>query len=92
MHALSERGLVPSMQILQHIGVSPLVVEWEQRYIWHGMQQGWKLLNVETMDGDLVARVRASPLDFLQVPFEMLVQQHFFSAHGLVAFLHKWYQ
>jgi hypothetical protein len=92
VHALSEKGLMPSMQILQNVEVSPLVVEWEQRYIWHGIQQGWKLLNVETMDAGLVARVKASCFDFLQVPFEMLVPQHFFSSHGLVAFLHKWYQ
>jgi hypothetical protein len=90
MHALSEKGLAPSMQILQTVKVSPLVVEWEQRYIWHGIQQGWKLLNVETMDAELVARVKASPFDFLQVPFDLLVQRHFFSSYGLVAFLHQW--
>ncbi|MBA2681297.1 MAG: hypothetical protein H0U76_23215 [Ktedonobacteraceae bacterium] len=91
IHALSEKGLTPSMQILQTVDVSPLVVEWEQRYIWHGMQHGWKLLNVEVMDAGLVARVKASPFDFLQVPCELLMQQHFFSSHGLVAFLHQWY-
>lgn len=79
------------MQILQNVEISPLVLEWEQRYIWHGIQQGWKLLNVEAMDAGLVARVKASPFEFLIVPFEMLVQQHFFSPYGLVAFLHKWY-
>jgi hypothetical protein len=92
IHALFEKGLTPSMQILQNVAVSPLVVEWEQRFIWHGIQQGWKLLNVETMDVGLLARVKASPFDFLQVPFEMLVQQRFFSSYGLIAFLHKWYQ
>ncbi len=92
MHTLSEKGLKPFMQILQNVEVSPLVVEWEQRYIWHGIQQGWKLLNVETMDAGLVVRVKASSFDFLTVPFERLVQQHFFSSQGLVAFLHEWYQ
>jgi hypothetical protein len=92
MHALSEKGVTPSMQILQTVEVSPFVVEWEQRYIWHGIQQGWKLLNMETMDTRLVARVKASLLDFLQVPFEILVQQCFFSSYGLEAFLHRWYQ
>ncbi|HYU73755.1 MAG TPA: hypothetical protein VEL31_13835, partial [Ktedonobacteraceae bacterium] len=92
MHALSEKGLTPSMQILQNVEVSSLVVEWEQRFIWHGMQRGWKLLNGETMDEKLVARVKAACFDFLQVPFELLVQQHFFSSHGLAAFLHKWHQ
>ena len=91
MYALSEKGLAPSMQILQMVEVSPLVVEWEQRYIWHGIQWEWKLLNVETMDAGLVARVKAAPFDFLEVPFETLVQQRFFPSHGLVAFLHQWY-
>jgi hypothetical protein len=92
MYALSEKGLTSSMQILQNVKVSPLVVEWEQRYIWHGIQQGWNLLNVETRDARLVDHVKASSFDFLTVPFELLVQQHFFSSHGLVAFLHEWYQ
>jgi hypothetical protein len=92
MYDLSEKGLMPSMQILQNVNVSPLVVEWEQRSIWHGIQQGWKLLNGETMDETLVARAKALRLDFLQAPFELLVQQHFFSSRGLAAFLHKWHQ
>ena len=75
------------MHILHSVAVSPLVVEWEQRYIWHGMQQGWRLLNAQTMDEGLVARVNAARFDFLQVPFEILVQQHFFSRNGLEAFL-----
>jgi hypothetical protein len=92
MHALAEKGLMPSMRILQRVEISPLVVEWEQRSIWHGIQQGWKLLNGEAMDEELVARVKASRLDFLYAPFELLMQQHFFSSYGLVAFLRKWYQ
>jgi hypothetical protein len=91
VHALSEKGLIPSMQILQTVDVSPLVVEWEQRYIWHGMQQGWRLLNVETMDEGLVARARDSSLNFLQASFEQLVQQGFFLSCELVAFLRKWF-
>jgi hypothetical protein len=92
MYALAERGLAPSMQILQQIEISPLVVEWEQRFIWHGIQQGWKLLNVEHMDEALIARINASRLDFLQAPFEQLVQQDFFSSRGLAAFLRIWHQ
>lgn len=88
MYALSEKGLEPSMCILQTVDASPLVVEWELRYIWHGIQQGWRLLNVETMDERLVARVKESRFNFLEIPFEVLVQQHFFSPSGLVAFLH----
>ena len=92
MQALVEQGLEPSMQILHHVGISPLVLEWEQRFIWHGIQQGWRLLNWETMDEELVARVKATQLDFLLAPFELLVQQHFFAAHELAAFLRAWYQ
>lgn len=92
MHTLLEKGLTPSMQILHTVEVSSLVVEWEQRFIWHGIQQGWDLLNGEAMDEALVARVRASSLDFLQAPFELLVHQGFFSSHGLAAFLQKWHQ
>jgi len=88
IYALTDKGLKPSMQILQTIERSPLVVEWEQRSIWHGIQQGWNLLNGEMMDEGLVARVKASPLDFLMAPFEILVQQHFFSSYELTAFLH----
>lgn len=90
MYALVKKGLEPSMRILQTIERSPLVVEWEQRFIWHGIQQKWRLLNVETMDDGLTARIRASSLNFLQVSFEQLVQQGFFSTRGLVAFLHTW--
>ncbi|MBV9709558.1 MAG: hypothetical protein JO011_01440 [Ktedonobacteraceae bacterium] len=92
IQALADRGLKPSMQILQTIETSPLVIEWEQRYIWHGIQQGWQLLNVETMDQELVARIKASSLDFLVAPFELLVQEHFFSSHELPAFLRYWHQ
>ena len=92
IYALSEKGLMPSMRILQTVEISPLVVEWEQRFIWHGIQQGWRLLNSEMMNEELVARVNRSCFDFLQVPFERLVQQHFFSSYGLAAFLHLWHQ
>jgi hypothetical protein len=87
---LFDRGLQPSMQILRSVEVSARVVEWEQRYIWHGIQQGWELLNVEAVDEELVARIKTSFIDFLKVPLETLVQQRFFSAQGLVAFLHQW--
>ena len=92
MQALAEKALTPSMEILHSVEVAPLVLEWEQRFIFHGIQQGWHLLNWETMDKELVAHVRTSSVDFFTVPFEVLVQQRFFSSYGLIAFLHKWYQ
>lgn len=92
IYALAEKKLAPSMRILHHVEVSPLVVEWEMRFIWHGIQQGWKLLNGESMDEALVARINASRLDFLLAPFELLAQQQFFSSYGLAAFIHRWHQ
>lgn len=92
MHTLAQQGLAPSMQVLHPVEVSPLVLAWERRYILHGLQQGWPLLNNEMMDAELVARVKASSNDFLQAPFQLLVQQHFFAVHGLEAFLHQWSQ
>lgn len=90
IRSLSLSGLQPSMRILRPIEASALVIEWEQRYIYHGIQQGWKLLNREVNDEILVARAKASRLDFLAAPFEILVQQCFFSPYGLVAFLRLW--
>ena len=57
---------------------------------WHAA--GMETPQWETMDETLVARAQAARFDFLQVPFEVLVQQQFFPSHGLAAFLHKWHQ
>jgi hypothetical protein len=92
VQSLAEKNLTPSMQILQPVATAPLVLEWEQRFILHGIQQGWKLLNHETMQQDLVARIKTTCIDFCTAPFEQLVQQHFFPPHGLLAFLHEWYR
>ncbi len=80
------------MKILQPVEAAPLVLEWEQRFIFHGIQQGWNLLNHETMEKELVTRIKTSFVDFFAAPFELLVQQNFFSPHGLLAFLHEWYR
>lgn len=90
MQALAEKALTPSMEILHSVETAPLVLEWEQRFIFHGLQQGWNLLNWETMDTELVTHARASSIDFFTIPFEVLVQQRFFSPYGLIAFLHRW--
>lgn len=91
IQALAENGQKPTMRILYPVAISPLVIEWELRYILHGIQQGWPLLNSETMDKELVNRICVSSLHFLEAPFEKLLQHHFFSRYGLAAFLHKWY-
>jgi hypothetical protein len=91
MQALAEKALTPSMEILHSVEIAPLVLEWEQRFIFHGIQQGWNLLNWETMDNELVTHVRTSSVNFFTTPFEVLAQQRFFSPYGLVAFLHRWW-
>ena len=92
MQVLAEKALTPSMKILHAVEIAPLVLEWEKRFIFHGIQHGWNLLNWETMDKELVTHVRASSVDFFTVPFEVLVQRRFFSPYELVAFLHRWCQ
>jgi hypothetical protein len=92
IQALHSKGLEPVMKILQTVELSPLVVEWEQRYIWNGLRRGWGLLNVEAMDEALGARVKAAQVDFLTASFETLVEQGFFTAYGIEAFLHAYAQ
>ncbi len=73
------------------IEIAPRVVEWEYRYIYHFIQSGCRLLNYETMDESLVARIRMTSLDFLTASFEELAAQQFFSARSLEAFVRAWY-
>lgn len=88
---LSDRGLKPTMTILKTVEMAPLVVEWERRYICHGIQQGWPLLNIETTDAGFVARIQATSVDFIHAPFETLVEQSIFTSNGLEAFVRAWY-
>ncbi|QBD77803.1 hypothetical protein EPA93_18110 [Ktedonosporobacter rubrisoli] len=92
IQTLAERGLKPCMRIIRSVEVSPYVAEWEQRYIWYGIQQGWNLLNCEAANEALVARIKNAHLDFLNAPFETLVQQNFFPAYGFAYFLRTWYE
>jgi hypothetical protein len=92
MHDLKQLGLKPIQRILLHVDIPPQVVEWEQRYIWNGIQQGWPLTNYEIAKEDLPAKIRDSGLDFLKAPFEELVEHGFFREKGLEAFVHKWYE
>jgi len=92
IYDLLEQKLEPSMKIIKYVDISPKAPEWERRYILHGIQQGWELLNIETMDEYLVEKVQESCIDFLQTPFEDLVEQGFFREKGLEAFVHAWYE
>jgi hypothetical protein len=91
VQALADKGLAPSMTILRAVDVAPLVLEWEQRFIFHGIEQGWNLLNRETMEKERVNQIKTAGIDFLVAPFEVLVQQGFFAPQGVLAFLHRWY-
>ena len=91
MHDPFEKRLQPTMTVLHSIERAPLVVEWERRYLCHGIQHGWPLLNYELMDGRFVARARATPVDVLAAPFETVVEAGIFAPRGLEAFIRTWY-
>ncbi len=71
---------------------APQAIEWEERYILHGIQQGWPLLNIETTLETLVARTKASQLDFLHCSFEDLAQEKFVHKKGIMAFIRQYYR
>jgi hypothetical protein len=92
MHDLYAKGKTPTMKILQEVEVAPTVIEWERRYILHGIQQGWPLVNIESAMDDLVTAARTSQLDFLHCSFEDLVQERFVLEKGIEAFVHQFYR
>jgi hypothetical protein len=92
MHDLYCRGLYPTMEIVKQVEIAPTVIEWEKRYILHGFQQGWQLVNIESAMDDLIAHAKASTLDFLNAPFEDLVRENFFRKDGIEAFIRAYYR
>jgi len=92
MNDLRIKGLRPTMKILREVEVAPMVIEWERRYILHGIQQGWPLTNMEVSSEGLVTRARASQLDFLHCSFESLVHENFVHEKGIEAFVHAYYR
>lgn len=99
IYDLLSLGLKPIPAILQVVETGPLVVEWEGRYVAHGIQQGWPLLNVEVADEKFVAQIEAHHLDFLHAPFQTIAnvlarrcpQYHWFGSYGFAAFVRAWY-
>jgi hypothetical protein len=79
------------MKVLQEVTIAPKVIEWETRYILHGIQQSWPLTNYEISAERLVASAKASALDFLHCSFESLVHEQFISEHGIEAFVRRFY-
>lgn len=92
MHDLHVKGLRPTMEVLKEVEIAPMCIEWERRYILHGIQQGWPLTNVETIDEGLLACAKASTLDFLHCSFESLVQERFARENGIEAFVRAFYR
>ena len=92
VHDLYSKGLSPAMEIVKHVEIAPTVIEWETRYILHGLQQGWPLVNTESANDNLVAQAKACTLDFLSVSFDALVHVGFFQNDGIEAFVHAYYR
>jgi hypothetical protein len=92
MYDLHKKGLQPTMKVLREVEIAPMSIEWERRYILHGIQQGWPLTNMEVSAEELVARARASKLDFLHCSFESLVHESFVNDKGIEAFVHAYYR
>lgn len=91
IYDLSQQGLKPVQEILYTVEPSAYVVEYEMRYIWHALQQGWSILNQESIDKHLIDKLRRSSINFLRAPFEQLVGEQFFSERGIEAFLRMWF-
>lgn len=92
MHDLHNKGLRPTMAVLREVEIAPMAIEWETRYILHGLQQGWPLVNMESAMETLIARARASQLDFLHCSFESLVHERFIHEKGIEAFVRQFYR
>jgi hypothetical protein len=85
MHDLKQLGLKPIQEILMSVKFGPQVMEWENRWIFHAIQQKWPILNIGL--GFDSERIAASTLDFLHAPFEDLVEAKFIMGGGIEAFV-----
>ena len=92
MHDLKQLGLEPVQVTLLHVDIPPQIVEWEQRYIWHAMQQKWPITNMEVIKGEDIRLVQENPINFLKAPLEEMVERGFFREKGIEAFIRKWYE
>lgn len=92
MYDLIQQGHKPHMKELMQVEIAPQVIEYERRYILHGIQQRWTLTNQETIHDHIVEAARSAQIDFLHAPFEELVKLGFFSSHGLEAFIRVFYR
>jgi len=90
IYDLRAKGLKPSISVLYEPLPAPLIIEWEQRYILHGLQQGWPLTNLESEHYNIQA-LQNPDIDFLHDPFEKLLKLAFFQEGRLEAFIRKWY-
>src|SRR5258708_38623729 len=93
MYDLFSEGRKPSPpEVVKEVKIAPTVIEWETRYILHGFQQDWPLVNIESAIDAFVSRAKASTLDFLNASFDPLVREGFFHEDGIEAFIHAYYR
>lgn len=93
MWKLKQKGIRPSMDILFVPDTAVYIHEWEQRYIYHGLQSGWPLTNMEAMGYAKKGGVgHFQHIDFLADPFEKLLEVGFFKENRIESFMHKWYE
>lgn len=84
MFTLQQQGLEPQQQILHTVQPARYVIEYERRFILHGIQVGWPLANTDAFSDK---KAQASTLDFLHAPFGELVDAGWFSKRGIEAFI-----
>ena len=89
MFELQQLGLESVQLILQKVQPAAYAVEYERRYIWHAIQQGWPILNKEAIINR--ERVQASTQNFLSASFDVLVREGWFQERAIEAFLRAWY-
>lgn len=90
MHDLAELGLQPVQEILAEVHPAPFVVEMEQRYIWHGIHQGWPLVNKEAVLRRDIHHIRDYQGNILEAPFEELVNACILFGSSLETFIRQW--
>lgn len=89
MWKLKQKGLRPRMEVVYIPNPAVYIHEWEQRYIYHGLQCGWPLTNTEAVDYDIN---RFQHIDFLNDPFEKLLEEGIFREKRIEQFFHDWYE
>ncbi|GER86562.1 hypothetical protein KDW_07240 [Dictyobacter vulcani] len=91
MFELKQQGKEPLQRILLDLPTPAYIIEYEQRYILHSIQQGWPILNHEAVLTSLSQKVKSASIDFLQASFDDLINDGWFSKRGIEAFIRERY-